>query len=435
MAKTQVTPEERSGFENAVANMFSNRVYANNYLFYAHILAQCKVIFDKEMEAPAGVNFMHDHYNLYINPTGKWVEVDPAQLANAKTKPKTRQNNGKTEVHIDGFNDFPLEHQLGVLKHEMLHIINSHVKRREDRDHRGFNIAADCAINQHIERTHLPKDCIFPDQFPGGKKVPNNLTAEQYYELIDKKDGEGGGGGSGPGGDGVLDDHSKWEETQGDSELQDDIAKNMIEKSITNTTKSRGNIPSQISDWLDVLSKRRELDWRTVLRNIVGNKRVGSRKTIMRSDRRLPNFEWIKGRTKDRKFDLMVISDVSGSVSDEALLSLWGEVRHICDITQSEVGLIQVDTQPSVPEKLKKNTKIIERKACGGTFLSPAIAHAKKYKVAFNAIVVTTDGYLSESDVEAFAATNQRVIWLIEKDGTIMDSMNSGKMQAFQLKE
>ena len=94
-----------------------------------------------------------------------------------------------------------------------------------------------------------------------------------------------------------------------------------------------------------------------------------------------------------------------------------------------------MDTQPCKPEKLKKTTKVIERKACGGTFLSPAFKMAKDHKLNFNAIVVTTDGYLSDSDVEAFEALNMRVIWLIEKDGHIMPSMNNGLMQAFQLKE
>ena len=86
------------------------------------------------------------------------------------------------------------------------------------------------------------------------------------------------------------------------------------------------------------------------------------------------------------------------------------------------------------PEQLKKNTRTIERKACGGTILHPALEMAEKHKLEYQAIVVTTDAYLDESDVRKFADTGKRVIWLIEADGADpMPIMNSGKMQAFKL--
>lgn len=427
-----MTPD-RSGFDEAVANLFSNPKYAPNYLFYGHMVGQCHVVFDTTMKAPAGVSFMHDHFNLYINPNDTWVEADPVTLASAKHKPQTRQTpEGKTEICLKGFNSYTLEQRLGILKHEMLHILYNHMRRKGDRDHRGFNIASDCAINQLIERSHLPAEGIFIDQFPSSTgKVPPNLTAEQYYELIDKNyESDQPCSSSGQ----CIDDHSKWDESQGDGDLSEDIAKNMADRAVSQTQKSRGNIPSELSEWLSLLSRKREVTWQQHLRHITGNKRVGIRKTILRPDRRLPNAEWIKGRTKDRRYSVLVISDVSGSVSDKSLLSLWSEVRNICELTQSSIDLIQVDTQPSKPEKLTKNTKAIQRKACGGTYLSPALEMARKHKLDFQAIVVTTDGYLDESDVAAFDKLHIPVIWLIEADGRLMPSMISSHMKAFQLK-
>ena len=430
-----MTPD-RSGFDEAVANLFSNLKYAPNYLFYGHMVGQCRVVFDTAMKAPAGVNFMHDHFNLYINPEDTWVEADPAKLMSAKHKPQTRQTpEGKTEICLKGFNSYTLEQRLGILKHEMLHILYNHMRRKGDRDHQGFNIASDCAINQLIERNHLPAEGIFIDQFPSSTgKVPANLTAEQYYELIDKNydpDQPGSGSGSGQ----CIDDHSKWDESQGDGDLSEDIAKGMAERAVSQTQKSRGNVPAELSEWLSLLSRKREITWQQLLRHITGNKRVGIRKTILRPDRRLPNSEWIKGRTKDRKFSVLIISDVSGSVSDQGLLSLWGEVRNICDLTQSSIDLIQVDTQPSKPEKLTRNTKTVQRKACGGTFLSPALKMAKDSKLDYQCIVVTTDGWLDLGDIDAFTKVHCPVIWLIEPDGRIEPSMNTKNMRAFQLKE
>ena len=416
----ELTPDLRAPFEEAMSNMYSNPTYVE-YLFYAHIIGQCQIHFDFKLPAPAGINFTIDHYNLYINPTGI---------------PKSEKN----EKDIPGFNSFPLEQRLGILKHEVLHILNGHVYRKGSRAHGRFNVAADMAINQSIKADHLPDWVINHNRFG----LPANLTAEQYYELLPpSSNGDGDGScSSGSGGDSgnsepgngsdTLDDHSKWDESTGDAELQNTITSNMLEKA---AAQSRGDIPAEFSDWLSKFSNKRQLNWQNLLRRIAGNKRVNKRKTLRRQDRRLPDFEWIKGKTKDRICEILVISDVSGSVSDEALLSLWSEIRFICDVTQSDVNLIQVDTRPSLPEKLTRHTKSIERKACGGTILHPALKQAKKHRIHFDCLVVTTDGYLDSSDVKKFAALNKPVIWLIESGGTIMSEMTSGQMKTFQLKD
>lgn len=412
-----ITKEQREPFEAAIVAMINGADFSKDYMFYAHLIGQCTVVFEK-MNAPAAVGFDLDHYKLYINH--------------------------------EQFNEFTLKERLAVLKHEMLHIMNNHVGRAENRQHKAWNYATDCAINQLITRDHLPKGCIFPDNFPYKKhKTPQNgLAAEQYYDLIDHSklpedegpngSGGGSGGDSGQGGDqpSPLDSHDKWEQGSADidPDIQKDITKGMLDNAMENTVKSRGNLPSNFSDYLELFSRKAEVSWQKVLRGIAGNKRVNSRRTIMRSDRRFPHRSDLRGKTKDRMFNLLVISDVSGSVSTPALMDLWTEVRHICDVTKSDVDLIQVDTQPSLPEKLSKSTKTIERKACGGTVLNPAIKMAQDHNIDFNAVVVTTDGYLSESDVDAFKKLRKKVIWLIESNGEIMPSMNTGLMQAFKLK-
>ena len=386
-------PLSRAAFDETMANMIAIGNYSKSYLFYGSMVSQCSVVL-KRMKAPAGVSFRHDHYQLSINP--------------------------------ELFDAHSLEERLFILQHEMHHILNGHLKRLEDRNFTQFNYATDCAINQLGNPKHMPQGCIVPANLPSKHKVEPRLSAEQYYELIDPdqlppEDPENS--------------HDEWLESTGDEELQDDLTKQMIENAINQTSKSMGDIPSNISHYLDLFTRKRELDWKKVLRGITGNKKVNSRKTILRRDRRNPNFEHLKGRTKDRMFDLLLISDVSGSVSDQALYSLWGEVRHICDVTKTPVKLIQVDTRPSEPEELKKTTKTIVRKACGGTNLSSAIQKARDKGIKFNAIVVTTDGYLSPSDVAEFQATGVPVIWLIEASGQIMSEMNQGRMKAFQLKE
>jgi predicted metal-dependent peptidase len=430
--KTPLPADHRKGLDECLANMFSNPKYVD-YLFYAHVVGQCKIIFDTSMQAPAGVNFMYDHYNLYINPLDE-IPLEPDQDGNY---PKDDQGNELKS--IPGFNGMSLEHRMGVMKHEMLHVINMHVSRREDRDHQGFNIAADCAINQLIERTHLPDACIYPDQFPGHDKsnpVPSDLTAEQYYELLPFDDGNCNNPSFGQGsGSGVLDDHSKWAESKGDTELQEDISKNMLDRAISETQKSKGNIPSNISQWLDNLTKKREVDWRQVLRRLAGNKRANTRKTLMRRDRRLPDFNWIKGKTKDRIGEVVIVGDESGSVSDSELTDAIGECVHICKTLNTPIWYVPVDSQAHKPIQLKSNQTNFQRSACGGTVLAPALDKIHESHIPYNALVVITDGYIDDSDVDAFASTRKPVIFLITSEGVIPDATSQySNIRTFKLK-
>jgi predicted metal-dependent peptidase len=424
-------------FGEAVANMaMSTSPFYNDYVFYMHLLSQCRVVFDEKLPAPAGVSFSTAYYTLWINPLKSiLLGVD---------------KEGK-EVYTQGFTEeMPLAHRIGVIKHEMLHIAFGHLIRVGDKDFRGYNYASDCALNQEIKRDHLPKGAIYPDNYPVKKntKVLENESAEYYYDLLEKSDkasknGKGEGDGSGGEGNGEGEDtgsdptggHGKWKESEGDPDLQQEITKNMVERSANQTQQGRGNLPSNYSTMIDNLIIKREVDWKKVLRSIVGNKKANIRKTLLRRDRRQPNASWIKGKTKDRIFSLGAISDVSGSVSDVPLMKLWSEVISLCKTFDTDVYMVQVDTQPTEPEKLTKNTRKLERKRCGGTILYPAIEQFSKSGIHYDALLVTTDGYLDSEDVAYFARLKVPVVWLIEPDGQVMQEMNSGRMRAIQLKK
>lgn len=418
--------KSRGKLDDTLAAMFSNMEYRNSYLFYAHLIAQCSIKLDKTLPAAAGIAFHLDHYNLYINP--------------------------------DMFDEEPLLSRLGILKHEMLHILNGHVQRAEGRLHKPWNYATDCAINQLIDRDHLPDYAIYPDNLSEflGAKVEEKLSSEDYFELLkdderlqppkkgdgesgdgDSQDGDGNGDaqGKGKGTPKLIDDHATWEESVGDKDLQQDLTKKMIEQSQNETIKGKGNVPSQCNDWLTLVTRKCEVNWKQVLRGIVGNKRVGRRSTIMRSDRRFPQRADLRGKLKDRTFNLLVIADVSGSMSDSAVLNTIAEVKNVCDITKTDADMIQIDTVAYTPEKLTKNMSLVNRKGNGGTTLSPALDMAREHNMDFQAVVVLTDGGLWGDDISHFKALNKKIIWLIEPNGYIMDEMNEGKMTAIKLKQ
>lgn len=400
----------REPFDEAIRYMsvLSNPDYAN-YVFYLYMVSQCRIVLDEELPAAAAVSFHYDHYNLYINPTK--------------------------------FGSHPVIQRVGIIKHEMLHILYNHIRREESHMvHENFNLATDCALNQHITRNHLPSGVIYPDvlaqiiELPVSQ-VPDNQSAEFYYNLI-QNFAEQNPDKCSPSGcpNGVpeqVDDHSKWEESKGDSEIQKDVAKRMAERSAEQTQRSRGNLPSNYSDWIQILTTERVVNWKQVLKRIIGNKRVGHTPTLYKPNRRQPDASHIKGRIKDRKFDLLVVADVSGSVSDKELAYGIAEINHLCKQTQTPVKLIQVDTAAHEPEPISSRTNKFHRKACGGTYLYPAIEKAYERKVPFNAVVVITDGGISSEDLFKFEALNLKVIWLLT-DKPHLD-FNTGKMKAIKL--
>lgn len=379
----------RGKLDATLAAMFSNPLYASSYLFYAHMIGQCSIKI-RDIPAPAGVSFINDHFVLYINK--------------------------------ELFDEYDLRERLAILKHEMLHILYNHIERLENRDAKTWNIATDCAINQQIDSNDLPENCITPKTIHEHLNidVPKNKSSEEYYELLKTEDMENH-------------DHSTWEESTGDNDLKKTITKKMMESAAEQTMKSIGKIPKDYSSWLDINTVKSEVNWKKQLRNIIGNKKTNKKTTIKRFDRRFPRREDLRGKIKDRTFDLLLVADVSGSMSDDALIKTFSEVRNICSLTKTNLNMIQVDTKAHPPEKISKKTNVFNRKGNGGTELFDAINVANEHKLQYDAIVIITDGYIFDDDIENFLSINKKIIWLIEGDGLLSEKLSQGKMSAIKL--
>lgn len=414
--------QDRESLDEALANMFSSTKYSNSYLFYAHIISQCTIKLDNNMEAPAGIAFNIDHYNLYIN--------------------------------MDLFKKYPLEQRLGILKHEVLHITNNHVLRTEDRIHLPWNYSTDCAINQEIERDHLPDFAIYPDTFPVKSKIEQKMHAEYYYDLLKDEDNDkegksecsncngtgevqdthsdsengkegtktceccNGTGHSDSGGyknsnSKVIDSHNTWQKSQGDKDLQKDVTKGMLEQAINETQKSRGTLPENISEMLSLFTRKPQVDWKKVLKRITSNKKSGKRPTIIRKPRRFKNRPDLKGVQKDRTFTLVVGLDVSGSMTTNEIMQGLNEIHHICKLTNTKMKLIQIDATIHGIKDFSAKTKLINRKGCGGTYMGDCPKYIKDNNIECDALVMISDMYIEDvpSD-EIWKSWKKRTIWL-----------------------
>ena len=369
----------RDIIDETIANGFSNKKYRAQYEFYFHILAQCKVIISTDIET-AGVRFANTKYILMINP--------------------------------EFFDPLPLTIRLGILKHEMLHILYNHTSRQEDRQQKQFNIAADCAINQQIDRSHITDGAIYPDILEKELKerghninFPLDLNAEQYYDLLPiDPDGEGGEGepcaGEGEGDsnfydglwkDNPLDNHESWNDSEGDEDLKRELTKRMIEKGIE---KSRGNTPYNISELLDIWSRKPQVSWKKVLQNIASNKKAKKVSTIMKKSRRFPKRPEIRGHKKDRDFNIVVVLDVSGSMSNDEIITGLNEIKAVANLTSSKVKIIQVDTEVKEVEDFEPRK--FKRSGAGGTEMAPAWQYIKEKKIPMDCAILISDMYIED---------------------------------------
>lgn len=274
------------------------------------------------------------------------------------------------------------EHRIGVIKHELYHIIYKHLTKRltfdmkkEPQKAKLWNIATDLAINTHIA-DELPEiACI-----PGGPKFedyPPGLSSEAYYERLQSDfEGstgpfeEGGQGTSGEGGPATLDDHSGW---GSGSDLGSNIANekidDMLKKSAEEAESSPrgwGSVPHEVRDTI----KRHltaTVDPETVLRYFVrASQKSDKKSTIRRINRRYPFIH--PGTISSYKANIAISIDQSGSVNNNMLKTFFSFLNRLATIATFTV--IPFDT--SVDDRLvyvwkKGEKRKWERVKRGGT--------------------------------------------------------------------
>jgi len=287
-----------------------------------------------------------------------------------------------------------------VLKHEALHILLHHLTRAKHFAYnpRGYNIAADCAINCHIEG--LPEGALYPHQF----NLESNQSSEWYYEKL-KKECEGEGKdfdtlieGKGD----TVDDHSMWDEF--DDDIVEEKIRNIAEKAIKEQEKKGwGNIAGNLAAQI-IAANKPIVNWKKEVRWFI-NKLIlmGRKHTRMRPNRRYGIAS--PGTKRNYTSKLLVAFDTSGSVSDTQLEYFATELNGMID--HVKVDFVQFDTQIyGDPEPFGKKARKIDIKGRGGTCFHPVIELADEKK--YDGLVVFTDGYAPFPD-----RPKTRVLWAV----------------------
>ena len=177
------------------------------------------------------------------------------------------------------------EHQLGLLKHELLHIAFGHLTSFGSfTDKKLANVAMDMEINQYIDTDWLPKGGIMIEDYED-LNLDYKAGCRYYYkklqELKQEKDKNGTCGNEPM--DKLLDDiangdvpdHSTWEEFDDLSEAEKKLIDKQLQKVLSDakeqTVKKRGRIPGEIEGVITIEEiVAPKFDWRGYMRRFTG---------------------------------------------------------------------------------------------------------------------------------------------------------------------
>jgi len=218
-----------------------------------------------------------------------------------------------------------------VIAHEILHNVFDHMSRREGRNARIFNIAADYCANGQIVRDkigdhNIPGITIFHDPKYYG------MGAEEIYDKIfdeqDEKELDALGQ--------LLDDHIDWGDKDGTGDrpsyskeelkqIRDEMREAVMAAA---QAAGAGNTPASIQRMIKEFTEPK-MNWREILRQQIQST-IKDDYSFMRPNRKGWHMNAILPGTQFKEtIDICVSIDMSGSIGDEQAKDFMSEIKGI----------------------------------------------------------------------------------------------------------
>ena len=331
-------------------------------------------------------------YGLFV------VGLNKSYIKNIPTAGVSKHGIGvKLSINPDFFDSLNDKHQIGLIKHEVLHISFGHLILRDKYpDHKLFNIAADIEINQYIGDDYLPEGGLTLETF-SDLDLPKKAGTDIYYKLLQEAKEEGNCDALND----VLDqmngdsqyDHQTWDEfddlTEADKKLVQKQIEHQLKETAETTEKRRGNIPGELAGLIERLTNIEppKFNWKAFLRRFVGNSTISYTKKLRRKYNKRYNAN--PGLKIKFKNHVCVGVDTSGSVSNDELKEFMSELVHMHK-TGHKITVVQCDTQINSIEEFNPK-KDWEVKGRGGTDFQPVIDHYNE-KGYYTSLIYLTDG-------------------------------------------
>jgi predicted metal-dependent peptidase len=215
-----------------------------------------------------------------------------------------------------------------VVAHEILHCVYDHMGRREGRDPKIFNIAADYCVNGLLKRERIGDDP--PVNFYHDPKYYGWSAEQVYDELYNKYDedqlnqlGQMLDEHLDPDGDGKdgQPKHSKEDLKK----IRDEIKEAMIQAA---NAAGAGNVPGEIARMIKEMTEPK-MNWREMLRQQIQST-IKNDFSFSRPNRKgQMSGAILPGSNFDTTIDICVSIDMSGSISDAQAADFMSEIKGI----------------------------------------------------------------------------------------------------------
>ncbi len=255
------------------------------------------------------------------------------------------------------------------------------------------------------------------DRKSGLLKTVDDLTFEQWYKrllFLIRETSAGGGEASGAGAlsdydlSAVTESAELWQEDENaQKQIDDKIKKADIENGWGETG---GNLVRTLQDQADF-----SFDYRRALTRFRANiVSVNRRLTRMKPSRRY-GFAAM-GSRYERKADILIAVDVSGSITDESFARFYKAIKNfffLKIIENIDLIFFDVNLKNTTPVKFTKNLNLSEITGRGGTNFQPPIDYFLENHSRYSGMIIFTDG---EGDVPKVGRTigNASILWILD---------------------
>jgi predicted metal-dependent peptidase len=309
-----------------------------------------------------------------------------------------------------------------VVAHEILHMVFDHLGRRDNRDPRLYNIAADYIVNNLLMRDRIgnkPKivDCFQDFKYEGwtseevydelhkvakanGDEFLNQL-GEMLDEHLENDEGTGGQDGDSEGKDGNGNNvsHSKPNYSEEEmKQIKDEIKESMLSAA---QAAGAGNVPGAVARLIKELTEPK-MNWREIIRQSVQST-IRSDYTFSRPSRKgqmsgaiLPSMDF------QDTIDIACCIDMSGSIGEVQGKDFLGEVQGIMEeFPDYNIKVWCFDTQVYNEEDFEandgKDLLDYELMGGGGTDFMTNWTYMKEQEYVPKKLIMFTDGYAWDS--------------------------------------
>jgi predicted metal-dependent peptidase len=305
-------------------------------------------------------------------------------------------NGNQVEYNPTYIDKLSLDEVTGVLAHEVMHTALLHHIRRNNREIKMWNKAADYAINPMLLSSgfSLPENYLISNEY-------DNKTAEQIYNLLppppppskdcqNPGDSPGNGHDTKGGNEGGTGDFKDPPADRNIQEIEAEMKQALAQALMV--AKQQGKLTENMQRLINEILHPR-INWREVLTRFLTEITKNDYTWKKPSPRYLYRGLYLPALETDEPGTVILIVDTSISIDQEMMNQFAGEVQEIVNTFNTSLKVIYVDTKVQEVQDVERDEPVrLHPKGGGGTDFRPGFKYIEENDLQPKAVVYLTDG-------------------------------------------